>query len=152
MMHRSPRRVGLAVLVAFLVAGCGGGMATVSGKVTYDGSPVEDGTITFLPADGKGPSAGGKISGGSYVVDNLTPGPKVVQIVAVKKVPFARSSEEMAKRAAADRARGDATGLIDPADVIPADAEGNNAKVELEAGKQTHDFDLKKPAKRKGRG
>jgi hypothetical protein len=42
------------------VAGCGGPpQARVRGRVTLDGEPLAHGTIAFLPADGKGPTAGG---------------------------------------------------------------------------------------------
>jgi hypothetical protein len=51
----------------------------------------------------------------------------------------------MAKRYEEAKAKGNATGLIDPADIIPPNAEGNNAKIELHKGAQTHHFHLKKP-------
>jgi hypothetical protein len=135
-------------VLAFVAAGCGGGAASVSGNVSFNDEPVGHGFITFLPADGKGPSAAGPIEGGHFALDNLTPGPKVVKIEAVKKVPFARTSEEMAKRAAVNKFVGDGSGLIDPADVIPRNAEGNNAKVDIKPGNQIHDFHLKGFAKR----
>src|SRR5690242_20151480 len=100
------RLVPLAVLVC-VAAGCGGGAASVSGAVTFNGEPVGEGFITFLPADGKGPSAAGPIESGHFAVDHLTPGPKVVKIEAVKQVPFARTSEEMKKRAAVNKFVGD---------------------------------------------
>jgi len=140
-----------AALAVVLIAGCGGGSGgTVSGAVTYDGQPVGDGTITFLPADGKGPTVGGPIAKGVYLVD-VPPGPKIVQITAVKAVKFAQSSEEMARQAAERKAKGDPTGLIESADVIPANAGGNNAAVDIKPGRQTHDFALTKPDKPAGR-
>ncbi len=144
------RLVQVALLVS-LFPGCGDGSASISGDVTYNGEPVGDGSITFLSADGKGATAGGMIEGGRFAVDNVTPGLKMVKIEAVKKVPFARSSEEMAKRAAVNKFIGDGSGLIDPADVIPPNAEGNNEKVDIQPGKQTRDFHLKKPAGKKSR-
>lgn len=60
----------MAVLAAVLtVLGCGGGPKTgeVSGTVTIDGQKAPTGSsITFLPADGKGPSAGAMIDDGRY--------------------------------------------------------------------------------------
>jgi hypothetical protein len=134
----------VALSVAF-AGGCGSSSSTVSGDVTYEGQPVGNGRITFFPADGKGPVAGGPIVNGHYKVANQFPGRKVVKIEAVKAVPFARSSEEMARMAAANQARGDGSGLIDPADVIPPDAQGNNATVEIKPGKQTHPVHLMMP-------
>jgi len=58
--------VGL-VLGALMAAGCDGSkLADVSGTVTFDGTPVEEGTITFIPADGQGQTAGGPIKDGKY--------------------------------------------------------------------------------------
>jgi hypothetical protein len=112
---------------------------------------VKDGVVTFLPADGKGPPASGSITNGRYSLTDIRPGPKVVQIAAVKAVPFARNSEDMARRAAANKARGDGSGIIDPADVIPQNAEGNNVQVEVKPGPQTLDLSLKGPGSPNGR-
>src|SRR5437588_7475680 len=119
------------ILLTFFLPACGSNLSSISGEVSYDGQPVDNGRIEFLPADGKGTGGGGPISGGRYEVKGLQPGPKLVQITKIKAVPFARSSEEMARRAKEAKAKGDATGLIDPADIIPPDAEGNNAAIEL---------------------
>ena len=90
---------GLILSIAAIALGCGdSGIATVSGAVTYEGEPVMDGMITFTPADGKGPVAGGRIIDGRYGIEKLTPGTKLVKVEAVKAVPFARSSEEIAPR------------------------------------------------------
>lgn len=137
------RSLPLAVLV-IAISGCGGSTASISGDVTYNGEPVGNGYITFLPVDGKGPSSGGEIENGHYVIDNITPGSKQVKIEAVKKVNFAQNSADMAKRAAVNRAFGDGSGLIDPADVIPPNAEGNNTTITIAPGQQTHNFQLKK--------
>jgi hypothetical protein len=57
----------------------------------------------------------------------------------------------MARRAAENKAKGDGSGLIDPADTVPEDAGGNNARHEIRPGAQTLDLDLTKPAKAKAR-
>jgi hypothetical protein len=57
------------LLAALLAAGCSGGtkMADVTGTVTVDGKPAEQGSISFIPVDGKTPTAGGEIrAGGKY--------------------------------------------------------------------------------------
>ena len=118
----------------------------MTGSVSYEGQPVESGSITFLPADGQGPSAGAAITGGQYRVDEITPGEKTVQIVGLKEIAFARSSAEMAQQAEEAARRGTAAAPVEQASEIPADAEGNNATVEVKPGKQTLDFQLKRPA------
>jgi hypothetical protein len=78
------RRVawGGAALAALLaLAGCGGGKdAEVSGTVTLNGHPVEEGAITFIPADGQGPTTGGVIKGGQYAVKKVPLGLMKVSI------------------------------------------------------------------------
>ena len=146
---RKVMRFGAAAIfagAAALVVGCGdSNLGTVHGTVTYEGAPIEKGSIDFLPADGKGASVGAEIVAGAYSAEGVPPGPKIVQVIAVKDVPFARSSEEMAQRAAEQAKSGNATGLIDPADVIPPDAVGNNQQHEIASGDQTLDIALTKP-------
>jgi hypothetical protein len=143
MTRRTVSRAGWAIS-ALLLCGCGGA-TTVTGTVTYDGAPVENGVVTFAPADGVGPAVGGRITDGKYRVDDVLPGPKLVKIEAVKRVPFARSSDEMARMAAEAKKRGDGSGLIDSADLIPPNAVGNNAAVEVPRGGATLDFRLSPP-------
>jgi hypothetical protein len=121
--------------------GCGGSNA-VSGSVTFDGQPVANGSIAFLPEDGLGPVAGDKISAGRYRVENIMPGRKIVQIIGVKKVNFAASQEEMAQAAKAHAQTGDASGIVERADTIPPNAEGNNRVVDVQSGQTELNFSL----------
>lgn len=41
-------------------------IGTVTGTITVDGEPAETGSVAFIPTDGKGSTAGGKIVDGSY--------------------------------------------------------------------------------------
>lgn len=134
-------RFGLVCLAA-LAAGCGtGGGTTVSGQVTYEKAPVASGQIMFTPADGKGPIVGGQISAGSYSVSDLSPGEKVVQISSIEDAAVILSSEDLAKAAQSGK-----PAAPPPKVVVPPDAEGNGATVEIKPGSQTLDFHLKKPA------
>lgn len=74
---------GIMVLL-LLAAGCGRS-ASIEGKVTFDGQPVENGTIAFEPADGQGATIGGGIEGGRYAVSGQSGGKKVVRIRASRK-------------------------------------------------------------------
>ena len=59
--------LGVFVVAVILILGCDGvRMADVGGTVKYEGLPIDEGTIAFYPADGKGPSAGGPIKNGQY--------------------------------------------------------------------------------------
>jgi hypothetical protein len=63
------------VVVAIVVAGCGKSSrlsrVVVSGAVTLNGSPVEDGQIRYVPiAETVGPVTMARIAGGKYVCDD----------------------------------------------------------------------------------
>lgn len=72
----------LAALLTLAAAGCGPAgpeRAEVSGIVTYNGQPVEQGAISFFPAPGViGPEAGGEIKDGKYFIPRKN-GPVVGQ-------------------------------------------------------------------------
>jgi len=106
---------------------------------------VEEGFITFFPNQAKGAEKAGPIKAGAYEVSGLTPGPHVVEVIANKKIQFALSSEEMEARFKAAKAKGNATGVVESADLIPANARGNRQTVDIKPGWQTLDFHLKKP-------
>ena len=58
-----------AFALALCMAGCrGNGLTEIGGTVTYDGQPVQKGSISFLPFDGKGPTAAAIIADGAYSV------------------------------------------------------------------------------------
>ena len=123
--------------------GCGR-TNSASGEIRFEGKRVGNGSITFTPKTG--PVVGGMITDGRYQVDGLTAGTNNVQIVAVKKVNFAASNAEMERQAKENAAHGDTTGIVERADEIPADAEGNNRDIDIKPGSQTLDFDLKRKA------
>lgn len=77
-----------AILVVAIGPGCNSGRFPIQGEVTFDGQPVETGTIAFEPADGQGPTTGGQIKNGKYaLMGNAAPlpGKKKVRISAVHK-------------------------------------------------------------------
>ena len=89
----------LFVLSLFTLVGCGDGMGEVNGTVTFEGTPIEEGAISFYPTDGKTPTTGGAIKGGQYSV-KVPPGTmKVVislpKITGKKKIYNTTNSPEM---------------------------------------------------------
>lgn len=139
------RTILLCLALIASLTGCGSPLATVQGTVSYEGSPIEKGMITFTPVDGKGAVVGCNIENGKYLAKDVTPGKNLLTVAAVKQVTFSRSSEEMSKMAAENAGKGSIEGLIDPADIVPANAKGNAAEHNVSAGKNTIDLQLTKP-------
>jgi hypothetical protein len=76
------------VVLCVAAIGCSadtGGRVTISGDVTLNGAPLETGTISFMPADGKGATAGATITAGKYETE-IAPGAKKVSITAEKVI------------------------------------------------------------------
>ena len=117
------------------VAGCGGSKsAEVTGTVTVDGqTPPTGSSITFVPADGKSPSAGALIEDGKYTAKDVPVGTAKVEIRVPKL--SGRPKKEQAGPGA-----GETIGL---GDALPAKY---NDKTELtfdvKSGKNEKNWDL----------
>lgn len=127
------------VLFLLLLTGCGGGSgSTVSGSVTVDGKPLDDGYISFYPAPNTpGPTTGGEIKGGKYTVRGVAIGKNRAEITAQSNAPVASSMGEAIKVK---------TPPQKPA--IPSDAVGANKFVTITAGNHTEDFNIETPKRR----
>ena len=70
-----------------MVGGCAGPdtEGIVSGTVTLDGQPLKEGTIRFVPVDGKSPTADARIADGQFRA-TVPVGEKIVEISAPKVV------------------------------------------------------------------
>lgn len=130
-----PTMAGIVAVLALASNGCGGSaLTTVEGLVTFDGKPVEDGAITFEPADGVGPAAGGTIKNGKYRLageGGVVPGAKIVRIIASRKT--GRKVEAMPGGPLADEVE----------QFIPVEYNRQSTlTVEIPAGTVTKDFEL----------
>ena len=137
--------VALAIAALAATAGCGGPtQAIVRGRVTLDGEPLAHGTIAFLPADGKGPTAGGLVTAGGYEVQGMAPGRKLVRVEGFDaEAAFPATTAELAEQAAARPLPPSQPANF--AGVIPAGATGNNAEREVAAGEQVIDVAISRP-------
>jgi hypothetical protein len=134
------RYMAFVILVVPALSGCRQSVSTIHGKVTYEGAPIQKGEITFSPADRRGVARSGKIEAGNYVVENVPPGKKTVEIIGVKQIHFAKTHGEMAEAAKKGPPKAPET-----ADEVPADAIGNGQTVDTTEGIQERNFDLKRP-------
>ena len=83
-----PFLISLVFMFMMFVIGCGGSEANtirITGKVTLDDKPVEQGAIKFYAEDGLTPGGGGTIKDGTYIA-NVPPGKKKVLINGQKVV------------------------------------------------------------------
>ncbi|TWT31677.1 hypothetical protein [Blastopirellula retiformator] len=74
-----------AALMAMLGCGSNDGLIAISGEVTFEGAPIEKGSISVMPIDGHGSPAGGEIKNGRYTVRTV-PGEQTVLIYAQQQV------------------------------------------------------------------
>lgn len=133
-------------LLALGSAGCEQ-KTIVSGKVTYNGQPVEKGAIAFRPS-GSGQSFGANIKDGTYEASQARPGSWTAVIIGVREIDHSLSSGDAVKKAAERKTPDHLAGHVSQAaDYIAADAEGNSKQVEITAGSQTLDFDINGPPK-----
>jgi len=132
----------LAILCATSV-GCGSKYSgdqrfPLSGKVTYDGEPIDLGTISFLPASGdKQRVSGGTIENGVYSVPEemgANPGNHRVEIRWAKK-----TGEQFLDP--------DTQTMVDKRDegLPPQFHKESTLTAEVSAAQTTFDFDLKSP-------
>jgi len=77
------------ILVALFVTAisCSGGpkRVRVAGKVSYDGKSVDEGWITFHPADNSSKDEGAEIKGGHFAF-TCTPGRKIVRVIGQRDI------------------------------------------------------------------
>ncbi|MDO4585278.1 MAG: hypothetical protein Q4D62_14380 [Planctomycetia bacterium] len=75
--------------------GCGDGLITVSGEVTWENQPVEKGIIRFEPFDGLGPSAEANVEKGRYSL-RMAKGKKRIRVYSYvekgRRYPFGKEA------------------------------------------------------------
>jgi hypothetical protein len=107
-MHAALRGIFLGGFVFVLLgtaAGCDSGprTSTVTGKVTYGGAPVANGTLTFQPQDQTGIPGSAKITDGQYIIKTLPAGKyKVLVEARPEEAGSAATMEERMQHQKAD--------------------------------------------------
>lgn len=113
-------------LVIFSTGCGGGGGASVSGSVSFNGQPLDKGQISFVPSDGKGSPVSGTISGGKFSVAKVPVGKCKVVISSMLAGPAPSSMGDATKEKKKDG----------PVEVLPTD-EGNSKEQDIPAGGTT---------------
>ncbi len=131
-----------AALTIALCVGCGKGdglnRASVEGKVSLDGTAVEQGSIAFIPTgETKGPTAGGAIEKGRYSIP-AAQGPAVGRYRVEIHAPRKTGKKVQAPMAPAG------TMADEVVDAAPAQYNSKSTlEKEVKAGRNEIDFDLK---------
>jgi hypothetical protein len=133
MFARTTRLV--LILVLPIMAGCKKPTA-VSGTITFEGTQVQQGYVTFFPVGDVSATKGGEIVAGKYKVTGVTPGQKRVRITASPQPQIAGlglNGKPIVK-------------ILPPENSIPPEAVGNDQVIVIGPGSQQQDFHLRKPA------
>ena len=88
----------LALVLATGLSGCGGNsgptLVQLSGTILFEGRPIPPGTLTFVPKEGKGPTATGTVAdAGHFTVsthragDGITPGTYRIRVESWETPP-----------------------------------------------------------------
>jgi hypothetical protein len=126
----------LAAAIAIILAGCGPSLARVSGTVSFNGEPVSKGTVTLVPANGKGAASGGLIENGRYTIEKVQPGEKLVQLSS----PYPMGSQKDDS--------GSESNLY--GDLMPASwGRASQNKIDVTAGSLAKNFEITGPDPRK---
>jgi hypothetical protein len=147
----------LPVLALVSTIGCGGGSGgvkkvTVTGSVTYDGKPVENGLVTFTLAEAGlkgGSNAQGPVVNGKFSVPGVSPGNNSVTVTGGGPAPQDQGPmtyDNRAKMPDMSKGAGAAMEAMKQRSTatIPPDAPGNSIKVDVKEGMQPLDMKILK--------
>jgi hypothetical protein len=153
-------------LSLLLLPGCGGSGSTVkrvvmSGNVTYEGKPIENGMIRFTCQESVSGavSSEGKIKNGAYKLLDVIPGKNTVYVLVTKEQKTIHTYTDMPKKPDMSKVKlnpnmrpDEAMKLMGQEDAInqvPDNAQGNNATINVPETGGTQDIPLTKPAAKK---
>jgi hypothetical protein len=86
---RSSRWLCLALFAPLVLAGCSGGKGTVKGKVSYKGTLLKGGNVTFLSTAGKQSISCAINEDGSYTAEGVPAGPVKILVETASLKPQA---------------------------------------------------------------
>lgn len=132
------------IAVVLVIMGCaktdGLNRVEVSGTVTFDGAPLESGSIAFIPDAGTtAPSVGGPIQAGKFHLTTAE-GP-----VAGKYKVMIRASRPTGRQVEAGPGASDPTAMVDEVEMFIPEKYNSKTELTAEIGPSTGElsFDLK---------
>jgi hypothetical protein len=131
----------LAMLSLATIIGCGGGdgSASLRGSVTYNGEPVSQGSISFMPVGGTGTPFGATIVDGQYLAEKAFAGKFRATVSGDRAIVVPKTREEAAEMEKANQGQAVSTNYI------AEDAAGNSQEVDVSGDSQTLDFAITGP-------
>jgi hypothetical protein len=137
-MRELMRPLQALMFFGFLFAlGCtGAGTGDVSGTVTFEGKPVEHGSIAFIVESGQGPTRGSTITNGKYSATMVPVGTTKVVITAAKDMKQQQMSYD-----------NKAPKVLTSDELLPpkySDEKQTELRYEVQTGTHTKDFALTK--------
>jgi hypothetical protein len=137
-----PLRLAVAFTCVATVLGCGR-QASVQGRVTLAGKPVETGTIAFIPIEGtKAPVAGAGIAMGEYrLAIDAVPGTYRVEVSVPKKTGKKFHNDGILIRPDEPLVVSDTDEIVEGAP--PEFNKKSNVRAVLAPGSNTLDYDMK---------
>ena len=115
----------------------------MTGKVTYEGEPVERGVITLTPFESSGKSDGAKILHGEFRIEGIEPGKKQVSVIGA----VGNQSDASQPVVSDDKIKA----MIESTrqmKMIPTNAVGNGQTFTVQAGIQEITIELSRPKQR----
>jgi hypothetical protein len=139
MMTSRGSAVGWLLAGMLLLAGCGGeggNRAHVTGRVTWKGVPVSEGTVNLVPIEGSGAQVGGPIKDGVYEIPQErgpVPGKYRIEVYSFEATAPARGAAE------GDMDAGSSTRQVIPAEFntesqLQLDVDSTKIEKDLELG------------------
>jgi len=129
--------LGLAITV---VAGCGGQKAQVTGKVSYKGTALGNGTVTFHPKVGARVMGAAIQPDGTYRIDDAPVGEVTITVETVRPAHTPPMPPGMP---GADRMGPTASGKYVPIPPTYKDPAVSTLTYTVKPGEQTYDIELK---------
>lgn len=121
----------MGVLLLAAAAGCSSGDNVVSGTVTVNGEPLQNGHITFFPMAGTRNAQGTPITDGQFTLKKIPPGTWKAVVSQTPQVSVLKNGVDPPTIAFAPAAM-----------MVWPETPGNQRIVEIRPGKQTLDIAL----------
>jgi hypothetical protein len=127
---------GVLLLAVTVLAGCSSSsQGTLTGTVTWNNEPLKEGTVSFIPTDGKSQTSSATITDGKFTAKDLP--------LTTMKVQFSSPKPTGKKKKVYDTPDSPEIDIVD--ELLPAKYNtGSTITITIKGGNQEEKFDLVK--------